>query len=363
MPTMNNYLNLIYVNLGFIAQITVMMYFKSALEIKENWPIYRCNPPYWIFSENISEDFTYCVQNTQMNMMGFLLQPLNYMVTALTSVGSGFNEAINKIRGMFSSIRGFVSNIIQNVFGVFLNMIVEFQKIIISIKDMVGKMIGIVVTIMYVLDGSIKTMNSAWAGPPGKLVRAIGSCFHPDTKITLADGREYTMENVPLGAELQNGSKVFSVLKIDNVKKEPLYKIQGTTGQIIYVTGEHFVFDKMNKEWIQVKAYKKAEIQPEFIVDYFACLITTDGRIIIDNELFWDWEDDELTHKIIKKNSNNNYNQIIIHSNSFWKRLSFMDTPIETVNTNSKSFVTNKINENERIIQYDDKSFWDNLTF
>ena len=32
---MNNYLNLIYVNLGFLAQITVMMYFKSALEIKE----------------------------------------------------------------------------------------------------------------------------------------------------------------------------------------------------------------------------------------------------------------------------------------------------------------------------------------
>ena len=53
MPTMNNYLNLIYVNLGFIAQITVMMYFKSALEIKENWPIYRCNPPYWVFSEKL----------------------------------------------------------------------------------------------------------------------------------------------------------------------------------------------------------------------------------------------------------------------------------------------------------------------
>ena len=55
MPTMNNFLNLIYVNLGFIAKITAMMYFKSALEIKENWPIYRCNPPYWIFSDNIFE--------------------------------------------------------------------------------------------------------------------------------------------------------------------------------------------------------------------------------------------------------------------------------------------------------------------
>ena len=295
MPTMNNYLNLIYVNLGFLAQITIMVYFKSVLDIKENWPLYRCNPPYWIFSENISEDFTYCVQNTQMNMMGYLLEPLNYMVSSLTSVGTGINESVNNSRGMISSIRNFMSEIIENVFGVFLNMIVEFQKIIISIKDMVGKMIGIVVTIMYVLDGSIKTMNSAWSGPPGQLVKSIGSCFDPKTQITLANGKQYNMENVPLGAELQDEGKIFAVLKIDNLKKEPLYKIKGKN-QDIYVTGEHFVFDKTNKKWIKVKYYEKSQIQENMIPEYFSCLITTNRHIKIDDELFWDWEDDELTN-------------------------------------------------------------------
>ena len=293
---MNDYLNLIYVNLGFLAQITIMVYFKSVLDIKENWNLYRCNPPYWIFSENISEDFTYCVQNTQMNMMGYLLEPLNYMVNSLTSVGSGINDSVNNSRGMISSIRNFMSEIIENVFGVFLNMIVEFQKIIISIKDMVGKMIGIVVTIMYVLDGSIKTMNSAWSGPPGQLVKAIGSCFDPKTKITLANGKQYNMENVPLGAELQDGGKIFAVLKIDNLKKEPLYKIKGNN-QDIYVTGEHFVFDKTNKKWIQVQYYKNSQIQENNIPEYFSCLITTNRHIKIDDELFWDWEDDELTNQ------------------------------------------------------------------
>ena len=292
---MNDYLNLIYVNLGFLAQITIMVYFKSVLEIKENWPLYRCNPPYWIFSQNISEDFTYCVQNTQLNMMDYLLQPLNYMINSLTSVGSGINESINNSRGLISSIRNFMSEIIENVFGVFLNMIVEFQKIIISIKDMVGKMIGIVVTIMYVLDGSIKTMNSAWSGPPGQLVKSIGSCFEPKTKITLSNGKQYNMENVPLGSELQDGGKIFAVLKIDNLKKEPLYKIKGKN-QDIYVTGEHFVFDKTNKKWVQVKYYEKSQIQENVIPEYFSCLITTNRHIKIDDELFWDWEDDELTN-------------------------------------------------------------------
>ena len=32
-----------------------------------------------------------------------------------------------------------------------------------------------------------------------------------------------------------------------------------------------------------------------FIIEYFSCLITTNRRIKIDNILFWDWEDDELT--------------------------------------------------------------------
>lgn len=292
MPTMNNYFNLIYVNLGFLSQITVMMYFRSVLDIRKNWPIYRCNPPYWFFSENISEDFTYCVQNTQMNMMGFLLQPLNFMVQSLTSIGGQFGDSIDNIRRVFSSIRGFVSEIIENVFGVFLNLIIEFQKIIISIRDMVGKMIGIVVTIMYVLDGSIKTMNSAWAGPSGQLVRAIGSCFHPDTIITLANGERIKMKDAPLGTELDGGGKIFAVLKIDNAKKEALYKIKSET-QDIFVTGEHFVFD--DNQWVQVKNYKYAEIQNNFIVEYFSCLITTNRRIKIDNILFWDWEDDELT--------------------------------------------------------------------
>jgi hypothetical protein len=294
MPTMNNYLNLIYVNLGFIAQISAMMYFKSVLEIKENWPIYRCNPPYWIFSENISEDFTYCVQNTQTNMMGTLLQPINYMVSSLTGVGSQLNDNINNIRGVFGNTRQFFADNIESIFGVFFNMIVSFQKMIISIKDLVGKMVGIIVTIMYVLDGSIKTMKSAWAGPPGQVVKSIGSCFHPDTKIKLKNGEIYKMQDLPLGSELEDGAKVFSVLKIANFDKESLYKIKGgVEGEDIYVTGKHFI--KETREWIQVKDCNCAETQDEIKAEWFSCLITTNRKIQIGEHIFWDWEDDELT--------------------------------------------------------------------
>jgi hypothetical protein len=102
------------------------------------------------------------------------------------------------------------------------------------------------------------------------------------------------MEDLPLGSVLNDGSKIFAVLKIDNPKNEPLYKINGKE-QNIYVTGEHFVFDKTNKKWIKVKNYGNAQLQEDFVPEYFSCLITTNRRIKIDEELFWDWEDDELT--------------------------------------------------------------------
>jgi hypothetical protein len=162
-------------------------------------------------------------------------------------------------------------------------------------------MIGIVVTIMYVLDGSIKTMGSAWNGPPGQLVQALGSCFHPDTIVELKNGATYKMKDLPLGAVLKDGSKVFSVMKIDNERQEDLYKIERydsskeVSSQPIYVTGDHFILDKITGQWIQVKYCKYAIPQKSVKSEWFSCLITNSRRIPIGDHVFWDWEDDELT--------------------------------------------------------------------
>lgn len=296
MPTMSNFSSFFIINLAFLFQIIIMVYFRSALDIKENWPLYRCNPPYWFFSDNIAQDFTYCVQNSQLSIMGNLLQPVTYLISNLTSISSEFSESINNARYMISNIREYTGNIFQNIFGIFFNLIIELQKMVLSIKDMVGKIIGVNAVILFVLDGSVKTMKSVWSGPPGKMVQAIGSCFHPDTKIKTKNGDVYKMKDIPLGAELEDGAKVFSVLKIDNPERIPLYKIEeGIDGEPIFVTGEHFIFDKNHNQFIQVEDSALAKIQETMIVNEFSCLITTNRRIQIGKHIFWDWEDDELT--------------------------------------------------------------------
>lgn len=293
MPSGKNWVNFIYINLAFGIYIAGVFYFSQLAEIKANWPLYRCNPMYMPLADDVETNFTYCIQTMQSDYMGYLLQPLTFLTSSITNILGSFLGEINMVRAMFDKIRNFISSIIENVFGVFLNLVIEFQKITIGIKDLIGKTIGIMVSLMYVMDGSIKTMNSTWKGPPGQLIRALGKCFHPDTKVKLKNGNIKAMKDIDLGDVLENGSIVEAVMKIDNkISPVPLYVIkgQGVNNENIYVTGSHLVFNNINNNFVKVEKYCKAEIYTK-PTEWFSCLITTDHKIQIGNELFWDWED------------------------------------------------------------------------
>jgi hypothetical protein len=292
MPSGKNWVNFLYVNIAFAIYIAGVFYFNQLAQIKSNWPLYRCNPMYMFLADDIQENFTYCVQNMQTSFMGYLLQPLTFITSSLTVMMGGFMGDIQNIRAMFNKVRTFFSSVIQSVFGVFLNLIIEFQRITIGIKDLIGKTIGIMVSLMYVMDGSIKTMNSTWNGPPGQMVRALGKCFHPCTFVKLQNGDIKFMKDVDLGDVLVDGSIVEAVLKIDNKKDRQRFYIiaDNSSHKDIFVTGSHLVFDKSINSFVKVEDYSKA-VRTDIISDSFSCLITDTHRIPIGKEVFWDWED------------------------------------------------------------------------
>ena len=292
MPSGKNWVNFIYVNIAFAIYIAGVFYFNQMAQIKANWPLYRCNPMYMFLADDIEENFTYCIQNMQTSFMGYLLQPLTFVTSSLTTMMGGFMGDIQNVRAMFDKIRTFFSSIIESVFGVFLNLIIEFQRITIGMKDLIGKTIGIMVSLMYIMDGSVKTMNSTWNGPPGQMVRALGKCFHPFTIIKMKDGNFKYMKDVDLGDILEDGSIVECVLKIDNrINKFPYYSIKNTCDdRDILVTGSHLVFDKTENMFVKVEDYEKS-VKTSKIYNWFCCLITNTHRIPIGSEIFWDWED------------------------------------------------------------------------
>lgn len=147
-------------------------------QFKEKWPTIRCNPiamPFAsFFGFNTSENFIYCVQDMQTKYLSYLLQPLNYNFSVIEHTSFSMFDSLNNVRKMIYKIRTFFSEIIGNIFGLFLNILIEIQRLTINIKDMNGKLVGILATVVYTIDGSLKTMQSTWNGPPGQLVKSLG---------------------------------------------------------------------------------------------------------------------------------------------------------------------------------------------
>jgi len=283
--------------------IFVLLYLFNILtigikKIQEDWPLYRCNPAVMpfasVFGHDASENFTYCIQNMQSNYMGYLLQPVNYNLNVMGNIGTKLTSSLNDMRAFISNLRGYVTNIIQSVFSVFLNILIEMQRLTINIKDLFNKFIGIMVTLMYTLDGSIMTMNSTWSGPPGQLTRAL--CFHPATKIRLKDNSFVAMNALPLNAVLKNGAIVSAVMHISNVDErgkciEPLYKLTGgEQAEPILVSGSHLVYEPTIKRFIPVEQLAAAQ-KTELLCETFTCLITSNHTIPIGQWIFHDWED------------------------------------------------------------------------
>ena len=95
MPSGKHWTNFIFINLAFMFYIIGIYYLSSVQKIRANWSLYRCNPMYMPLSDNIDQDFIYCIQNIQTNFMGYLLQPLTNITGVMGGLMGGFIGELN----------------------------------------------------------------------------------------------------------------------------------------------------------------------------------------------------------------------------------------------------------------------------
>ena len=94
-------------------------------------------------------------------------------MSVINKTVGGLMESIQDIRSFINVFRNMISSIVQSIFGVFINILTQFQFILIKMKDMLGKVVGIMAAMMYILQGTVMTMQSSWNGPPGQMVRLM----------------------------------------------------------------------------------------------------------------------------------------------------------------------------------------------
>lgn len=290
--------------LFFIGILVLNVMTIGISKIKKNWPLYRCNPTVMPFASYFGHEpisnFTYCVQNMQTSYMSYLMEPTHYILGVFHNMLGGLMTDIQWIRKKILSLVTNIESIIGSIFSVFINIIVEFQRIFIKLKDMVAKILGVMATMVYLLESSMKTGESVMAGPIGKALRFV--CFHPDTPIVTNNGSIIPMKMLKTGDLLRDGNRVMATMNIlgnagndQHSMNNPYYQIYDTTlNDYIYVTGSHYIFDLKKLGYVQVKNYPGAKLCPDIKTSEFCCLVTSTHKINIGNHIFWDWEDNLL---------------------------------------------------------------------
>ena len=142
--------------------------------IRVNWPNYRCNPAYIPFAGLImkpsgsfhdkiqfaNENFEYCVQNELKSISSMFMEPVYYAQSLVMSILHVIAFVLNSMRTFIDIIRNALSSVIADINGRILNVMQPVVGIIISARDMVGKIQGIMTASLYTLIGVYDTLQS-----------------------------------------------------------------------------------------------------------------------------------------------------------------------------------------------------------
>ena len=359
-----DFTNWILTILIFIIIISFNLYavFVSMYDdINDNWGEYKCNPSVMPFASTFGHDTTSnfygCVQNTQSTFMSYMLAPINHGMNSFTDVGTQFQGTLQNVRGFVSEIRSKIVSIVEFIYGAFVNTVVEFQKLTISMRDLFHKIMGVIITFLYFVDGSIKALNSLWKGPVGGAVRTVQRfrlpnpfCFSRDTKIPIIDRISnktiYTsVDKINIGDTIYN-TNVKGTVWLLNDKKTPMYSLKTNNTNII-CTESHKIY--LGDKLVPISSVNEATKIENNKDKYLYNFIMDSAIINIDGYNYSDWNEITLgeSQYLLKSNNLSKKNQYInenLHT----------DTTLVTMNdlTNKKheDIIPGDILENNNLV-------------
>ena len=342
--------------------------------IKNNWAQERCKmynipfagfinkPSNMSFNDYTLQNFNFCSQQILSSITGTVLEPITYVVNVISNVLNKSSNSINDMRAVFDKLRTFFQTVIKEIMGRLMNITIPLQQIIISVKDIIGKVQGTMTASLFTLFGSYYALQSLlgsiaqlvviilialsvtiamlWIFPftwgaaismtavfvaisipmvimsvflldvlkvktnlsiPRLRIPSV-KCFDKDTMIDMNDGTKKKIIDINVGEKLINNDEVTAKIKVIS-NGSSMYNLNG-----IVVSDSHIV--KYLNKWICVSSHPKALKIELYEEPYLYCLNTKSKIIKINQIIFSDWdevfEDDILKLKLEKKEINRN---------------------------------------------------------
>jgi hypothetical protein len=337
--------------------------------LRKDWNNIKCHPLYIPFAGFIQEDdadkmkeyttknFYFCVSETMNQIFKYFTKPIEHVSLMVISTLNNLFSVINKIREKILDVNNNFSKVVRLLYGRLLNIMIPLQNIVTKMKDMMGKVQGILVGAIFSLLNLYYAMISMmkgfvrgmivlmliiaaaivplWVFPftwpmavagTALLATLVGfmgvitgnvadilyksgfnpfngsgypvgvpSCFDGDTKLRLHNNTYKKIRNLKVGDVLHDDGKVNGIFELDATGVQ-MYRIPTSNKKHTIVSGTHYVYDMDAREFIKVQDYAKAIpiSHSEYNSKKIYCIITQSKTIHVGNQLFSDWDDLEV---------------------------------------------------------------------
>lgn len=165
--------------LMFIISILLFLiigYFNVKLlkKHKFNWSKNRCNPIYIPFAGLINKpanmttseynvvNFEYCLNNILKDVTNIFTMPIRLLQNTIYLIIKSLSTTMNATRQYFSVIKNNLLNILKGIFSRIINFVLPIFQMLLGIKDMIHKIIGVITSLMYTLYAFILSMVSTF---------------------------------------------------------------------------------------------------------------------------------------------------------------------------------------------------------
>lgn len=335
----------------------------NLIHIKENWNDLKCNPKYAPFAGMVvpedgkdffqigTENATYCFNRILKEVSAETLLPYQAIINIFGQLTGNIMNVGNDIRNLSNTMREHLKDTFEDQYNRIINSIVPIQKMFITIKDIMAKTKGAMITSIYPMLGLYYTLKSTINGVYNLIVKILVGltativvlwifpftwgaaasmsaifmlimvpmvilstmmgevfhlsprglpkrpkhrrhCFNGNYKISTKRGMIPICDLIP-GDKIGN-HKVTSVMKLTS-ENEIMYYL----GNGLYVSGNHKIYNPLLKDFIDVSMDCRFKPSKNFKDNYIYCFNTSNKTIRIDDHLFLDY--DEMTNDDISK--------------------------------------------------------------
>jgi len=172
---------ILFIAFTVAAILTSLAYFgeNQAKYVKDNWSEMRCNPAYMVMpavidlGTDVFTNFNMCVTKSFHDYAGLSMDGMNAQMSIVGDSLSSITDAMSDMRGMMGSTRGGFMMVFQMVFGKIQNLMSSMQYLMIRIRTLMGRIVGVFATIIYAFYAGEQSAESAWNGPIGTVAKVL----------------------------------------------------------------------------------------------------------------------------------------------------------------------------------------------